>query len=224
MFRDRADAGWRLASRLKELPLHDPVVLGIPRGGVAIGAVLAEELGGELDIVLARKLRAPGQPELAIGAISESGEVQLNDHATEAWNLDDDYLKEEIHTQKREIARRQKLFRQVRPPVPLAGRSAIVTDDGIATGATMIAALNVLRGLAAEERPREVIVAVPVAAADRLAEIQPLCDRVICLLRPESFLAIGQFYSDFTQVADADVVKLLDCARTLHPSWRAQSC
>ncbi|MBM4073402.1 MAG: phosphoribosyltransferase [Planctomycetes bacterium] len=220
MFRDRADAGWRMAAKLKEVPLHDPVVLGIPRGGVAIGAVLAEELGAELDIVLARKLRAPGQPELAIGALSETGEVQLNDRAAEVWNVDDDYLKEEIRTQKREIARRQKLFREVRPRVPLAGRSVIVTDDGIATGATMIAALKVLRGQEAEQQAREVIVAVPVAAADRLREIRPLCDRLVCLLQPESFLAIGQFYSDFTQVADADVVKLLDCARALYSSWR----
>lgn len=221
MFQDRADAGRRVAAKLKEVPLLDPVVLGIPRGGVAIGAILAEELGAELDIVLSRKLRAPGQPELAIGALSETGEVYLNDHMRDVWGLDDQYLREEIRTQKREIARRQRLFREVRPRVPLAGRSVIVTDDGIATGATMIAALKALRGLTPEQQPHEVIVAVPVAAADRLVEVRPLCHRLVCLQQPESFIAIGQFYRDFSQVADDDVVQLLARAKSLHPTWRA---
>lgn len=214
MFRDRTDAGRRLAARLKERQLHDPVVLGIPRGGVAIAAVLADELGADLDIVLSRKLRAPGQFELAIGAVSENGEVLLNERFRDVWGMDDDYLQQEIRTQKREIARRQRLFREVHARVPLAGRSVIVTDDGIATGSTMIAALHVLRSLPLEQRPREVIVAVPVAAADRLADIRPLCDELVCLLQPEFFLAIGQFYRDFTQFEDDDVVALLKRART----------
>ena len=217
MFRDRADAGRRLAAKLKNWPLHDPVVLGIPRGGVAIGAVLANELGAELDVVLSRKLRAPGQPELAIGALSETGAVDLNDRISQVLDLDDNYLKEEIRTQKREIARRQRLFRQVRPRASLSDRSVIVTDDGIATGSTMIAALKVLR----QQQPREVIVAVPVATADRLAEVRPFCDRLMCLLQPESFLAIGQFYRDFTQLSDTDVLALL-APRVREPGPSAQ--
>lgn len=205
MFRNREDAGRKLAAKVKVLPLRDPLVLGIPRGGLVVAAVLAEELDAEVDVVLARKLRAPSQPELALGALSETGDVHLNERICQVLDLDDEYLQEEIRTQKREIARRLKLFRRVRSRASVAGRSVILTDDGIATGSTMIAALNVLR----KQQPREIIVAVPVAAADRLSEIRPLCDKLICLEQPEYFLAIGQFYRDFTQLSDTDVLGLL---------------
>jgi predicted phosphoribosyltransferase len=139
-------------------------VLAIPRGGVVTGAVLAHELGADLDVVLSRKLRAPEQPELAIGAISEDGQIYLNHYAQEFLDVMEEYLAEERRYQLAEIARRKKLFRAVRPQASLAGRSVIVTDDGIATGSTMIAALQAVK----TQKPREVIVAVPVASPDRL--------------------------------------------------------
>jgi predicted phosphoribosyltransferase len=205
MFRNREDAARQLAEELKGRELHDPLVLAIPRGGVVTGAVLARELGADLDIVLSRKLRAPGQPELAIGAISEDGRVYLNHYAQEFFDQMQEYLAEERRHKLAEIARRQKLFRAVRPRAPVAGRSVIVTDDGIATGSTMIAALQAVK----TQGPREVIVAAPVASPDRLAEVRRWCDEAVCLLTPKDFWAIGQFYEDFTQVEDEEVVRLL---------------
>ncbi|MFO0879334.1 MAG: phosphoribosyltransferase family protein [Gemmataceae bacterium] len=205
MFLNREDAARQLARTLKGRPLHDPLVLAIPRGGVAIGAVLARELGAELDIVLSRKLRAPGQPELAIGAISEDGQVYLNHHADEYVGEMRQYLANERHHQMMEIKRRRSLFRAVRPAASIANRSVIVTDDGIATGSTMLAALQAIRA----QKPRELIVAVPVAPPERLDEIRFWCDEVICLEMPESFWAVGQCYEDFTQVEDEDAVELL---------------
>jgi putative phosphoribosyl transferase len=205
MFRDREDAAYQLAAALKGRDLHDPLVLAIPRGGVVTGAVLARELGAELDVVLSRKLRAPLQPELAVGAVAESGRIFLNREAQQSPTLTEDYLTEERRHQLAEIARRKKMFRQVRPQAPIAGRSVIVTDDGIATGSTMIAALQVVMAQA----PHELIVAVPVASPERLDEIRRWCDDVVCLLSPETFWAIGQFYADFTQVEDQTAIDLL---------------
>lgn len=205
MFRNREDAARQLAAKLKDRKLHDPLVLAIPRGGVVTGAVLARELGADLDVVLSRKLRAPYQPELAIGAITEDGQVYLNHHAREFLDQLEEYLADERRHQLAEIARRKKLFRGVRPQAPVTGRSVIVTDDGIATGSTMIAALQAVR----PQHPREVIVAVPVASPDRLEEVRRWCDDVVCLLSPKIFWAIGQFYEDFSQVEDDEVVRLL---------------
>jgi len=172
---------------------------------VVTGAVLAQELGADLDVVLSRKLRAPMQPELALGAVSEDGHIYLNPFAKEMAELTDEYLAEERRHQLAEIARRQKLFRAVRPAAPLAGRSVIVTDDGIATGATMLAALHTVKA----QSPHEVIVAVPVSSPDRVEEVRRLCDDVVCLLRPLEFWAVGQFYDDFSTVEDEQVVNIL---------------
>jgi predicted phosphoribosyltransferase len=205
MFRDREDAARRLARLLKGRELHNPLVLAIPRGGVVTGAVLARELGAELDVVLSRKLRAPMQPELAVRVISEDGRAYFNHHAQAYLDEMEAYLEEERRYQLAEIARRKKLFRRVRPQAPVAGRSVIVTDDGIATGSTMIAALQAVK----TQNPREVIVAVPVASPDRLEEVRRWCDDVVSLLSPEDFWAIGQFYKDFGQVEDDEVAGLL---------------
>ncbi len=213
MFRDREDAARRLAARLKGRPLHEPLVLAIPRGGVVTGAVLARELGADLDVVLSRKLRAPGQPELAIGAITEDGQVYLNPDAQEYLDALEDYLAGERRHQLAEIARRRKLFRAARPQAPVAGRSVLVTDDGIATGSTMIAALQAVQA----QKPGELIVAVPVASPDRLKEVRRWCDDVVCLLSPEEFWAVGQFYHDFRPVEDEEAVELL---REFAPSPR----
>ena len=212
MFRNRAEAAHLLAQRLQGRELHDPLVLAIPRGGVVTGAVLARELGAELDVVLARKLRAPGQPELAVGAVAEEGQVYLNQPIEEHLGLTEAYVARERAHQLNEIARRKELFRAVRPPALLAGRSVIVTDDGIATGATMSAALQVARA----QKPHELIVAVPVASPDRLEEIRRRCDEVICLLAPRSFWAIGQFYKDFSPVEDAEALELLRASVPAH--------
>ena len=212
MFRNRAEAAHLLAQRLQGRELQDPLVLAIPRGGVVTGAVLARELGAELDVVLACKLRAPGQPELAVGAVAEEGQVHLNQAIEEHLGLTEEYVARERAHQLSELARRQDLFRAVRPPAPLAGRSVIVTDDGIATGATMSAALQVARA----QKPHELIVAVPVASPDRLEEIRRRCDEVICLLAPRSFWAIGQFYKDFSPVEDAEALELLRASVPAH--------
>ena len=205
MFADREEAGWMLVERLRGESLEKPLVLAIPRGGVEIGAVLARGLGAELDVVLSRKLRAPHQPELALGAVSENGEVYLNHFASAMTDAGDAYIEAERQRQLAEIARRRTMFRAVRPQAPLAGRTVILTDDGIATGATMIAALHWVRNAGA----KEIVVAVPVGSPDRLDVIRPLCDRLVCLLEPEAFWAIGQFYRDFEQVEDSRVVELL---------------
>ncbi|MEI6657182.1 MAG: phosphoribosyltransferase family protein [Planctomycetota bacterium] len=204
-FTDREEAGWILVERLRGQPLHDPVVLAIPRGGVETGAAIARGLGCELDVVLARKLRAPHQPELALGAVSEDGDVSLNDFATALTDSGSAFIEAERQRQLAEIARRRTMFRAVRPQADVKGRTVILTDDGIATGATMIAAIHTVRAAGA----KEIIVAVPVGATARIDAIRPLCDRVICLQEPEDFWAIGQFYRTFEQVEDERVVELL---------------
>jgi putative phosphoribosyl transferase len=205
MFRNRADAGIQLAAKLKRRTFDDPLVLAIPRGGIVTGYVLASELRADLDVVLARKLRAPGQPELAIGAVAEDGKLYLNRYAQTFSELLDDYVPQERDRQLNEIARRRELFRAVRPAAPVAGRSVIVTDDGIATGSTMIAALQAVK----VHKPGELIVAVPVASPDRLIEVRRWCDEVVCLLTPKEFWAVGQFYADFRQIDDEEVAELL---------------
>ncbi len=205
MFRNREDGALQLARRLQRYKLRDPLVLGIPRGGVVTAAVLARELGAELDVVLSRKLRAPYQPELAIGAVGEDGEVHLNSFARDIPGVTDSYIDKERDHQIAEIARRKKLFRGAKRSAPVSGRSVIITDDGVATGSTMLAALHVLNG----QKPHEIIVAVPVAPPDTLARIRPLCTRLEFLLAPQEFAAVSQFYEEFRQVEDEEVVRLL---------------
>jgi putative phosphoribosyl transferase len=205
MYRNREQAGGQLADCLKRRQYCNPLVLAIPRGGVVAGAVLALELKAELDVVLSRKLRAPTQPELAIGAMSEGGDVHLNAFADVALGLEPDHLAPERHRQSIEITRLRELFRRARPPAEVAGRSVIVTDDGIATGSTMIAALQSIR----LKNPLELIVAVPIASPARIAEVREWCDVVVCLLSPDDVFAIDQFYKEFDPVEDDEVVRLL---------------
>ena len=204
-FRDRAEAGRRLADRLRGRTLHRPLVLAIPRGGVVTGAALAHALGAELDVVFARKLRAPFQPELAVGAVSEVGQLTIEPHALQIPGVTAEYLREEVRRQMAEIAARARIVREVRPAAPIEGRSVLVTDDGIATGSTMIAALKAVRA----GRPRELIAAVPVGAPSRLAELASLCDEVVCVLSPEEFWGVGQFYQDFHSVEDEEMIRAL---------------
>jgi putative phosphoribosyl transferase len=208
VFADRREAGRLLVERLLDTAAERPLVLAIPRGGVEVGAALAEGLGAELDVVLARKLRAPRQPELAIGAVAEDGTVHLNRFARTMPGVDEASIARERSRQIAEITRRRERYRAVRPQASIAGRTVILVDDGLATGATLIAALHTVIAAGA----RTVIVAVPVGAAERVAAIRPLCHRLECLLEPEDFWAIGQFYRDFTQVDDDRVVELLRAA------------
>jgi predicted phosphoribosyltransferase len=205
MFRDREDAACQLAAKLRDYELKAPLVLAIPRGGVITGAALAREIGAELDVVLSRKLRAPNQPELAFGGISENGEVYLNGDAAEASGVTDEYFHDEKEYQLAVIAFRKQRIRRVRPKSPIQGRSVIVTDDGVATGSTMIAALNTVRS----EQPAKLIVAVPVAPADRVRDLEKYCDEVVCLCPAEHFWSIGQFYKNFPTVDDDQVVGML---------------
>lgn len=209
-FLDREQAGWMLVARLRDHGIGAgcttrPLVLAIPRGGVEVGAVIARGLAADLDVVLARKLRAPGQPELALGAVSETGEVFLNHFAAALSDAGEAWIGAERQRQMAEIERRRAMVRAVRPAAPVAGRTVIVTDDGLATGATMIAALRTVRAAG----PERVVVALPVASPDRLPAIEPLCDRLECLLEPAGFLAVGQYYASFEEVTDDRVVALL---------------
>jgi predicted phosphoribosyltransferase len=204
IFQSRLDAGRRLAKALAAYRGRDALVLAIPRGAVEMGAEIARELDGELDVVLVRKLRAPGSPEFAVGAIDESGWTYIASHA-EAAGADQDYLAKEIAAQRELLRRRRAQYTPARAAADPAGRVAIVVDDGIATGASMIAALHAVRA----KRPARLVCAVPVAAPESLEAVRPYADELVCLEAPEYFHAVGQFYREFPQVEDDEVVALL---------------
>ena len=211
-FDSRLDAGKQLARALAAYRGRNPLVLAIPRGAVAMGAELAAALQGELDVVLVRKLRAPGAPELAVGAVDESGWTYVADHAAEA-GADAGYLAREKAAQLETLRRRRAQYTPARAPVDPRGRIAIVVDDGIATGSSMIAALHAVRA----KHPARLVCAVPVAPPETLERIRPYADEVVCLEAPEDFMAVGQFYRDFQQVEDEEVVELLRGARGSPP-------
>ena len=203
-FNSRIDAARRLAKALASYRGRNPLVLAIPRGAVGMGKVLADELGGELDVVLVRKLRSPFNPEFAVGAIDESGWTYLADHAARA-DADPMYIEREKSAQLETLRKRRAQYTPARPPIDAKDRIVIVVDDGLATGASMIAALHAVRG----RQPQRLICAVPVAAPDSLARVRPLADEVVCLEAPEEFYAVGQFYAEFPQVEDEEVVAVL---------------
>jgi putative phosphoribosyl transferase len=208
IYNDREDAGERLGERLAEWTYSDPLVLAIPRGGVVVGAAVANRLGAELEVVLSRKLRAPEQPELALGAVGEDGKIVL-DPRHGADGIPGAYLEGEAAREMEEIRRRVALFRGERAPPRVAGRSVIVVDDGVATGSTALAALRTVRA----QGPKELILATPVMGSEHGLDFGAVCDRVVSLQTPDDFWAIGQFYRDFTQVEDREVVEILARAR-----------
>lgn len=213
VFRDRAEAGRLLAERLRPGYGHDTsmVVLALPRGGVPVGYEISRALHLPLDVLITRKLGAPGNPEYAIGAVSESGHVHLN---PEAWNVlaalqaPSSFLDASVRAQTAEIARRQKLYRQGRPLPDLRGRTVLLVDDGVATGATFLASVEALRALPLGR----LVAALPVAPPATLQVIAGRVDDLIVLLTPEPFYAVGNHYLDFTQISDEQVTQCLAAA------------
>jgi predicted phosphoribosyltransferase len=204
-FRDRTDAAQRLAAALDATYRgRHPLVLAIPRGAVPMGRVIADALGGDLDVALVRKLRAPGQPEFAVGAIDETGWAYIADYAASA-GADAAYLAREKAAQLAVLAQRRASYTPARKPLDPADRTVIVVDDGLATGATMIAALHAVRA----KHPGMLVCAVPVGAADSVRKVAPYADEVVCLATPADFHAVGQFYGSFPQVEDAEVRAIL---------------
>jgi putative phosphoribosyl transferase len=207
MFRDRKDAGERLAAQLVHLKDRNSVVLALPRGGVAVGHEIARRLGAPLDIVLVRKIGVPWQPELALGAVADGGtpEIFIDENMREALAVPEDYVREETARQLAEIERRRQNYCAGRPPVEIAGRTAIVVDDGIATGATMRVALRAVR----RQGPAWLVLAAPVAAAETLAALAGEADESVSIAAPEGLGAIGFYYEDFHQMGDDEVTELL---------------
>ncbi len=204
-FEDRAQAGHLLAEELVDLRGKKAVVLGIPRGGILVARELASRIDADLDIVLSRKLGSPGHSELAMGALAEDGQVFLNEDVVRLLAVTRQYIEQEKARQMTEIQRRNQLIRSVLPKTPLVNRIVIVTDDGVATGATMQAALWAAR----QEKPQRLIAAIPVASEEALERLAADVDEIVCLRQPPSFYAVGQFYRQFYQVQDEQMLQIL---------------
>ena len=209
-FRDRADAGRKLAAALREIgELSDPIVLALPRGGVPVGFEVARALAAPLDVFVVRKLGVPGFPEYAMGAIA-SGDIRvLNDDVITELGIGADALQRVTEHERTELARRERAFRGDRPRLQLADRTVILVDDGLATGATMRAAIRAVR----QQQPQRIIVALPVGAADSCRRLAPEVDQWLCLATPEPFFGVGRWYADFDQTSDDEVKALLDRAQ-----------
>jgi putative phosphoribosyl transferase len=206
IFKDRREAGRLVADKLLHYKDREGViVLALPRGGVMNGFEIAGRLGCPLDVIIVRKIGFPGQPELAAGAVSETGAVVLNRAVIEMGGVSDEYIKEETNRQLKEIMRRIDLYRGGKGHPPFGGKTIILVDDGVATGATMKAAIEALK----EEKPERLIAALPVSSVEAGEAISGMVDEWVCLHTPPEFAAIGNFYEDFRQVSDDEVVELL---------------
>jgi predicted phosphoribosyltransferase len=208
-FEGRRDAGRRLADALSAYRESDPLILGVPRGGVIVAAEVAGALGAELDVVLARKLRAPGNPELAVGAVGETGPPALNPRVAAAYGIGPREIERIVRGVRAEIERRAAAYRRARPEIDRAGRTVIVVDDGTATGATVRAAVEVTR----PREPAKIVVGLPVGPPEVLEDLADLADEVVALGAPHSFNAVGAFYMDFSETSDEEVVAVLERCR-----------
>lgn len=208
-FRDRRDAGRRLAARLVPYSgRRDVVVLALPRGGVPVAYEVAHALGAPLDVFLVRKLGMPGHEEFAIGAIASGGVLVLNEETLRDYGISRDQVEAVVEAEKRELERRERIYRGDRAFPGITGRTVILIDDGLATGSTMRAAVAALR----QERPARVTVAVPTAPPDTCSDMRAIVDEMICLVTPEPFYAVGLWYEDFSQTSDEEVRDLLEQA------------
>lgn len=210
IYKDRSDAGRQLAERLSHYRgKPDTIVLGLPRGGVTVAFEITRALNLPLDVLIVRKIGFPGNPELGVGAISETGALALNEDIIAAYGVDREYLARETGRQQEEIARRKVLFRGGEGLPPLAGKTVILVDDGVATGATVKAAVTTLK----QEKLARLVIALPVASQEAEATIRRMVDEWVCLQTPPGFMAVGDYYYDFTQVEDTEVVAMLKESR-----------
>ena len=205
LFEDRVDAGRKLAQALLYLRGGSVVVLGIPRGGVVVANEVAEALGAPLDVVVTRKIEAPGEPEFALGAVTQDGDVIMDREAAESLGASREHIDEQIRLKKEEVRARMERLRGEAPYPELGGKTVIIVDDGIATGNSVSAAVMSVR----KRNPKEVVVAVPVAPADAIEALTEDGTKVVCLKMPDAFLAIGEFYKSFDQVEDLEVKRIL---------------
>ncbi|AIP62578.1 phosphoribosyltransferase [Burkholderia thailandensis] len=209
-FRDRVDAGRQLAAHLADYANRDDVVvLALPRGGVPVAFEVAKALRAPLDVLIVRKLGAPGNPELAMGAIAAGGIVLLEQSVLHAMRVTDRELADTIERERGELARREAAYRDGRAPPAVEGRTVIVVDDGIATGSTMLAALEAVRA----RKPAKLVAAVPVASPSSAQKVKAAADAIVCVMRPDWLMGIGQFYRNFDQTSDDEVCALLERAR-----------
>lgn len=206
IFKNREEAGKKLAAKLKDWQKKkELIVLAIPRGGLTVGKQLSQALNCPLDIIVTKKIGAPGNPELAIGAVGARGKPVINQKLARQVDADKEYLEKEITSRQAEVERRIQEYRGDKPAPNLKDKIVIITDDGIATGATMEAAVEVVR----QEEPKKIIVAVPVTARDSLKKLEEKADEVVYLDAPLMFFAVGQFYQEFGQVSDEEVINIL---------------
>ena len=204
-FKNRKQAGILLGEKLKYLTDKNPVVLAIPRGGVIIGREIALKLNAEIDLIITKKIGAPDNPEFAIGAVSENGAVYLNEDLISRSGISQKYIEEEIKRQSENLRERGELFSKYRKRITVRRKLVIITDDGIATGATMVSAINCIK----MQEPQSIFIALPVGPPETIDFLSGMVNCVVCLLTPEIFMAVGEFYDDFDQIDDSEVIEIL---------------
>ncbi|MEM2931849.1 MAG: phosphoribosyltransferase [Nitrososphaerota archaeon] len=208
-FEDRIDAGEKLAIEIERQVGRPSLVLGIPRGGVIVGYVIAKKLHAELDVIVARKIGVPGNPELAVAAVAEGGELAIEEEVANIYGVSYEYIESQARKEVEEINRRLEKFRDKKRILEIKDKEVIVVDDGLATGTTMIAALKSVR----KKLPKRLIAAAPVASKEAVGRVRTIADDVVVLYVPEDFYAIGEFYRDFSQVSDEEVIRYLASIR-----------